>query len=138
MRQRSSLSPFLVNIYTDYLSKLLSRCGTGCVVSNIVINHIMYADDLVIFSPCSAGLQHLLRFCLQYGSDFDIYYNAWKNNVLIVCGRDDCKLSFPEFCSVKVKSKLFKAYCTQCTLPTCGVAKEGVVCRNLLWHIIME
>ena len=69
----------------------------GCRVGNSLINHHMYADDLVIFSPYSAGLQQLLRVCSQYGSDFDVNYNTRKSNIMIVRSKDDSKLSFPDF-----------------------------------------
>lgn len=62
-----------------------------------IINHLMYAYDLVIFCPYSTGLQQLLRVCSQYGSDFDIKYNAKKSNITIVSSSEDRKLSFPEF-----------------------------------------
>lgn len=52
-----------------------------------VINHLMYADDLVIFSPCTAGLQQLLSLCTQYGMKYDITYNAKKSNILILRSR---------------------------------------------------
>lgn len=68
VRQGNLLSPFLFNLYMDDLSVQLNWCGTGCMVSNSLINHLMDADDLVIFS--GAGLQHLLRICSQYGIDF--------------------------------------------------------------------
>ncbi len=42
----------------------------------------MYADDLVILCPCSAGLQQLLKVCSQYGKDYDIKFNAKKTNVM--------------------------------------------------------
>lgn len=29
-------------------------------------NHLMYADDLEVLSPCSVGLQPLLRICLSF------------------------------------------------------------------------
>ncbi len=48
------LSPFLFNVYMDYLSKQLNGCRTGCMVGHTVINHLMFADDLVIFYPYSA------------------------------------------------------------------------------------
>lgn len=38
----------------------------------------MYADDLVIFSACSASLQQLFSVYSQYGSDVDIRSNDQK------------------------------------------------------------
>lgn len=67
------------------------------MVGNTIINHLMYADDLVIFRPYSAGLQQLLRVCSQYGSEFDIKYNTKKSHIMIVRSREDRKLLFPEF-----------------------------------------
>ena len=57
----------------------------------------MYADDLVIFSPYSAGLQQLLRICTQYGADFDIKYNSKKSKIMIVRSREDRQATFPDF-----------------------------------------
>ena len=60
VRQGGILSPYLFNVYMDDLSIALSACCTGCCVSNTIINHFMYADDLVIFSPSSVGLRALI------------------------------------------------------------------------------
>ena len=57
----------------------------------------MYADDLVIFCPYSAGLQQLLKVCSQYSVEFDIRYNANKSNIMIVRSKEDRKLVFPDF-----------------------------------------
>ncbi len=37
------------------------------VVINILIDHLMHTDDLVILCPYGAGLQQLLRVYSQYG-----------------------------------------------------------------------
>ena len=37
-----------------------------------MINHLMYADDLVIISPSVKGLQRLLDICDVYGQNHDI------------------------------------------------------------------
>ncbi|XP_016534059.1 RNA-directed DNA polymerase from mobile element jockey-like [Poecilia formosa] len=97
IRQGSILSPLLFNVYMDDLSNWLQQCGTGCVVGGTIINHLMYADDLVIFSPCSAGLQQLLRTCSNYGQEYDIQYNALKSNIMIVRTKEDQKLVLPDF-----------------------------------------
>ncbi len=67
MRQGGILSPILFNLYVDELSECLNVCKTGCMIRNTLVNHIIYADDLVLFSPSSAGLQQLLTLCSYYG-----------------------------------------------------------------------
>ena len=97
VRQGGILSPFLFNVYMDDLSRQLNACKTGCVVGDNVINHLMYADDLVILSPYTAGLQQLLRICSQYGLEHDIIYNAKKSCIMIIRCREDRKSIFPVF-----------------------------------------
>ena len=60
VRQGGILSPHLFNIYMDDLSSKLNACNTGCMNGPNVVNHLMYADDLVIFTPASRGLPTLL------------------------------------------------------------------------------
>ena len=57
----------------------------------------MYADDLAIVSPCSAGFQQLLNICSEYGLKFDVKYNAKKSVVMICRTKEDQKLNFPVF-----------------------------------------
>ena len=97
VRQGGILSPILFNIYMDDLSKELNKCNTGCLVGNSVINHLMYADDLVILSPYSGGLQQLLKVCSTFGNEHDVVYNAKKSSVMIVRTRGDKNLTFPDF-----------------------------------------
>ena len=45
----------------------------------------MYADDLVLISPSSAGLSQLLHECEKFGTNVrhDLKYNAKKSAVMI-------------------------------------------------------
>ena len=57
------MSPLPFNVYVDDLSSSLSNTPTGCSIGGVMVNHIMYADDLVIISPSAKGLQRLLDIC---------------------------------------------------------------------------
>ena len=81
----------------DDLSVLLNSCNTGCFVGNTLINHLMYADDLVIISPSSAGFQELLNVCTDYGANFDVKYNVKKSVAMVCRTREDKDLSLPSF-----------------------------------------
>ena len=43
-----------------------------------MINHLMYADDVVILSPSAKGLQRLINICAAYGDSHDIKFNHAK------------------------------------------------------------
>ena len=67
----------------DGLSTTLNTCQTGCYSGVSKVNHLMYADDLVLLSPCTVGLSRLLKCCYDYAVSHDIVYNGSKSCVLI-------------------------------------------------------
>ena len=83
LRQGGVLSPYLFNVYMDGLSEMLNTCQTGCYSGVLKVNHEMYADDLVLPSPCKIGLSRLLKCCDDYAVSHDIVYNGSKRCVLI-------------------------------------------------------
>ena len=46
--------------FTWNLCLQLHRQPTGCSVGDTVVNHMLYADDIVLFAPSAKGLQKLL------------------------------------------------------------------------------
>ena len=82
VRQGGILSPYLFNVYMDELSVQLHKCMTGCCIGEKTINHLMYADDLVLISPSSRGLQGLLDVCSAFGISHDVKYNGSKSAVM--------------------------------------------------------
>ena len=82
VRQGRILSPYLFSVYVDELSEQLKMCNVGCSMNGHLINHIMYADDLVLIS--STGLCQLLRECENFGISRDVKYNAKKSAIMIV------------------------------------------------------
>ena len=80
VRQGGILSPHL---YVDDLSQILNRCRTGCLSGNITINHLMYADDLVLLSPSATGLRELPCACEEFSISHDVVYNSKKSSVRV-------------------------------------------------------
>ena len=90
VRQGGILSPLLFNLYMDDLSDRLNKLKIGCCINGTVVNHIMYADDLVLIAPSVAGMNKILKLCEGFGSQHDIIYNPTKS------------------CSMSFRSKLLK------------------------------
>lgn len=97
VRQGGILSPLLFNIYVDGLSDKLNLSNVGIKYNGVIINHLMYADDLVLFVPSSAGLCKLLRICEQIGISHDIRYNSKKSAIMIIRSKLLKDSVLPEF-----------------------------------------
>ena len=50
--REESCIPIEYNLYVIELSVQLRACNTGCMTGERLVNHLMYADDLVIINPC--------------------------------------------------------------------------------------
>ena len=62
-KARGSPDPYLFAFYLDELSIQLGSARVGCTVGNMVVSHLMFADDICVFSPSINGLQCLLNMC---------------------------------------------------------------------------
>ena len=77
VRQGGVLSPYLFNVYTDQLSSQLTKSKVGCHYLGCV-NHLYYADDMILLAPTPYGLQKMLEICEEYATDHDILFNTKK------------------------------------------------------------
>ena len=97
VRQGGILSPLFFNVYVDDLSVQLNKLNIGCISKDMIINHLMYADDLVLISPSTAGLQELLDICQKFGIEHDMIFNPKKSAVMFFKPSDAINLSYPDF-----------------------------------------
>ena len=73
------LSPVFFNIYMDELSHILTDSCVGCTISNVYVNHLFYADDIVLLCPSAIGLQSLINACVTYSNSHSITFNPSKS-----------------------------------------------------------
>ena len=79
VRQGGILSPYLFSLYIDDLTSNLNTIKSGCYVGNYCLNHIMFADDICLFSPSLVGLQDLLNACYNYVQSHKMLFNCNKS-----------------------------------------------------------
>ena len=88
VKQGGKLSPLLFNVYMDDLSVQLHTKPIGCSLGKTVVNHLIYADDLLLFAPSGKGLQTLLDCCYIYSCEYDVQVNASKSLIMYFDSRN--------------------------------------------------
>ena len=71
-------------MFQKYMSDLSTYLSTevGIVISNEIIAHILWADDLILFSDSPVGLQKQLDGLLKFCSKNKIIVNETKTKVM--------------------------------------------------------
>ena len=102
LRQGYILSPLLfillINDIKEYLEKTQ---GHEMFLGNTSISHLLFADDLVIFSQTPIGLQRFLNTLDKYCSKFHLTINLSKTYV-VVFGN----LEIPKVLKVKLEVQM--------------------------------
>ena len=78
VRQGGIISPYLFNVYVNDLSTMLESLPCGLSYGTGKINHIMYADDIVLMSPSAGALQCMLNVCEEFAAEADLLFNCEK------------------------------------------------------------
>jgi len=50
----------LFAVYLDDLSNELNNIKAGCCIGEVLLNHLMFADDICVFCPSVRWLQRIL------------------------------------------------------------------------------
>ena len=94
VKARGVLSPYLFAVYLDELSIQLGSARVGCNVGNMVVNHLMFADNVCVFNPSINGLHCLLNICGDYAAEHEITFNCNKTIGVLFCPKK-CKQPAP-------------------------------------------
>jgi len=78
VRQGGILSPYLFAVYLDNLSNELNKIKAGCYIGEVLLNHLMFADDISVFFPSVHWLRNVLDVCQDYAESHGIIFNCSK------------------------------------------------------------
>ena len=78
VKQGGILSPLLFDIYMGGLSISLNEKAISSFIKILKFNHLMFADDMILFSPSVKGLKYLINVCHGYGASDGITFNKAK------------------------------------------------------------
>ena len=80
VRQGGVASPILFIVYMDVLYTRLEQAGVGCYIGSLFYGMIGYADDIILLATTILGLNKILEVCYNFGTEFDVTYNATTVN----------------------------------------------------------
>ena len=90
MRQGCILSPYLFNIYTEYIFRE-SQEIEGITVSGKNINNIRYADDTALVADSNENLQQIVNKVKQESDEKGLNMNVSKTKTMVVSKTEDKK-----------------------------------------------
>ncbi len=83
VKQGGVISPKLFNIYVEDLIKRVESMNCGILIGKILMDILLYADDITIVSDTKLGLKLILDEISLYGLDNDIKFNPSKTVLMI-------------------------------------------------------
>jgi hypothetical protein len=85
VKQGCPLSPTFFGIYIDKLEDCLEKAGcVGPTVTAIVINLLLYADDIILMARSPHDLENQLRIIKDFCSNMGMTINIDKTKVMII------------------------------------------------------
>ena len=79
VRQGGVLSPIFFVIYVDTLIQKLRQTGVGCYINGHFFSCLFYADDIILLTHTSRGMQKMQDICSEFALEFGIKFNATKS-----------------------------------------------------------
>ena len=125
LRQGGILSAYLFSFYIDEVLEKISRLGTGCFLGINKINILAYADDLVLLSPTSSGLQVLLNKIESFLDRLKLNVNVDKT-VSMIFNRKKNLSDISFLFNGRVLSKVLKYKYLGCILSTDLTDEEDI------------
>lgn len=75
VKQGGPLSPRLFALYIEYVVTVLDNSGYGLKIGQMVINILLYADDIVLFANNKSEMQKMITIVETFGNGLEIKFN---------------------------------------------------------------
>ena len=83
LKQGCVLSPLLFSLFIDDIETIFDESCDSVQIHTNQINHLLYADDLILISSTAEGLQNCLNQLSDYCLKWDLCVNISKNKVIV-------------------------------------------------------
>ena len=83
LKQGCPLSPLLFNLYIDDINKIFEEQCYPITLQDDVLNHFLYADDLVLLSSTPDGLQNCLNNLHEFSNRKRLKVSTNKSKTLV-------------------------------------------------------
>ena len=97
VRQGGMMSPVPFNVYIDDLSKTLYSMPLGCYINSTCVNHLMYADDMVLLAPSLGALQGLIDTAAKYFVDSGLMISRKNTKCMAIIPLCNKEIHIPSF-----------------------------------------
>ena len=104
------MSPILFNIFINDLNEIFDK--TFCQpakIKNLTLNNLLYADDLILVSETSSGLQNCLDRLQEYCDKWRLTVNI-KNTKTMVVEKGQSSINQTSFTYKNNVLYIFKSY----------------------------
>jgi hypothetical protein len=110
VKQGCILSPLFFNIFLSDLPNIFDLSCDPVNINNLPISCLMYADDMIILSESSTGLQNALDKLHNYCSKWKLVVNIDKSNIMIF-NKGGFNINKYKFNYGNVNLKITNEYC---------------------------
>lgn len=83
LRQGCTLSPLLFLIFINELVREIHKSGLGVEVAKVLVNVLLFADDVVLVAKDPTQLQLLLDIAWEYSQRWRMDWNLEKSEIVI-------------------------------------------------------
>ena len=82
LKQGCLLSTTMFNLYINDLSEILNQSNSGIFINGANVNHLFYADDLVLMVESETDLQYLLSILANWCTNNKMTINLTNTKMM--------------------------------------------------------